>query len=73
MKGRDRLLVNVICSRDEVKHSGEWLRQAGPADVLADLRQQAIRYDMPIQVEIFGHGIWSITPDGRVMKLALFR
>lgn len=73
MKGRNRLLVNVICSRDEVKHSGEWHDGDCPEDVLAQLREHAIRHDMPIQVEIFGHGTWSITPDGRVAKIALFR
>jgi len=68
-----KLLVNVICYRDEVRHSGEWPGAGGPEDVLTQLRRQAIRYDMPVQVEIVGHGIWSITPDGRVMKVALFK
>jgi len=72
MRRRGRLLVNVICSRKEVRYSGVWPGSV-PEEVLAELRGHAIRYDMPIQVEIFGHGIWSITPDGRVMKVALFR
>lgn len=65
------MLVKIICSDERVAFEGEWDSQSHQ-EVLEYARREAVERDMPVQVEIHGQGIWSITPDGRTMPGALF-
>lgn len=65
------MLVKIICSDESVAFEGEWEGQSHQ-EVLEYAKQEAREKDMPVQVEIYGRGIWSITPDGRKMPGALF-
>lgn len=67
------LQVEITCSDPEVAYCGPWREGESPDDVLEWSRRKAVVRDMPVQVEIVGHGVWSITPDGRIEKGALFR
>jgi len=65
------MFVRIICSDVEVAFEGEWEGESHE-EILEYARREAMGRDMPIQVEVLGHGVWSITPDGRAMPGALF-
>jgi hypothetical protein len=65
------VFVRIICSDVEVAFKGEWEGESHE-EILEYARHAAMRRDMPVQVEVHGHGVWSITPDGRTMPGALF-
>lgn len=65
------MFVRIVCSDQKVAFEGEW-EGSSHEEVLEYAKREAISKDMPVQVEIHGRGIWSVTPDGRTMPAALF-
>jgi hypothetical protein len=63
--------VRIVCSDESVSFEGEW-EGSSHVEVLELAKREAVSGDMPVQVEIQGWGVWSITPDGRAMPAALF-
>ena len=63
--------VKIICSDEEVAFEGH-MQAESHLEIIQYAKEEAKRRDMPIQLEIYGKGVWSITPDGRTMRGALF-
>jgi hypothetical protein len=66
------LKVEILCSEPGLAYSGEWQADDGPDTLVRRLLEKAKRYGVPIQLTVTGHGTWSIAPNGRVIKGALF-
>ena len=64
--------VEILCSESGLAYSGEWQANDGPETLVRRLLGEAKRYGIPIQLTITGHGTWSIAPNGRVIRGALF-
>lgn len=65
------MFVRITCSDESIAFEGE-MEADSHHPILERAREEAVKKDMPIQVEIYGGGVWSITPDGRIMPGALF-
>jgi hypothetical protein len=64
--------VEILCSEPELAFRGQWRGDGGPDALLRRLIGEAERRGIPIQLTISGHGTWSIAPNGRVIRGALF-
>ncbi len=64
--------VEILCSEPGLAYSGEWKGDDGPEELVRRLLGEARRYGIPIQLTVTGHGTWSIAPNGRVIRGALF-
>ncbi|MFQ5988964.1 MAG: hypothetical protein ACE5K9_03505 [Candidatus Methylomirabilales bacterium] len=62
-----------MCADPAVAFQGEWPGPEGPDEILAFAREKALALGLPVQIEIHGHGIWSIGPTGKVLAGRLFR
>lgn len=72
-KGKSGVWVEVRCADPGVAFRGEWPGPEGPEEILAVARERAMAAGLPVQVEIQGHGVWSIEPTGKVHPGRLFR
>ncbi len=70
---KTRVWVELTCAEPGVAFRGEWPGPEGPEEILAIAREKAIASGLPVQVEIQGHGVWSIEPIGKVHTGRLFR
>lgn len=66
------MYVRIVCSDPSVAFDGEWPRRTTVEELRAYVADCARRCDMPVQLEIAGHGVWSVTPAGREFNFALF-
>ncbi len=66
------MYVRIVCSNPEIAFEGEWPEEATAEELRAYAVNCASRRNMPVQIEIAGHGVWSVTPDGRKLNFALF-
>ncbi|MBI3091000.1 MAG: hypothetical protein HYY96_10060 [Candidatus Tectomicrobia bacterium] len=66
------MYVRIVCSDPTVAFDGEWPRQTTVEELRAYVADCARRCNMPVQLEIAGHGVWSVTPAGREFNFALF-
>ena len=64
--------VEILCSEPGLAYSGEWQEDEEPEALVRRLLGEAKRYGIPIQLTVTGHGTWSIAPNGRVIRGALF-
>ncbi len=64
--------VEILCSEPGLAYSGEWQEDEEPEALVRRLLGEARRYGIPIQLTVTGHGTWSIAPNGRVIRGALF-
>jgi len=64
--------VEIVCSEPSLAYRGEWQGAGGPEMLVRRLLGEAKRRGIPIQLTVAGHGIWSIAPNGRVIRGALF-
>lgn len=70
---KPRLLVDLTCADPTVAFHGEWSSPEEPEEILACAREKAMASGLPVQIEIHGHGVWSIAPTGKVISGRLFR
>ena len=64
--------VEIVCSEPSLAYRGEWQGARGPETLVRRLLGEAKRRGIPIQLTVAGHGTWSIAPNGRVIRGALF-
>jgi hypothetical protein len=64
--------VRIICSEPSLAYDGEWKKEDTPQQILEYVVAKARELDVPIHLEIEKLGIWSIAPNGKIMKGALF-
>jgi hypothetical protein len=64
--------VEIICSEPCLAYRGEWGADDRPEMLVRRLLKEATRRGIPIQLTVTGHGTWSIAPNGRVIRGALF-
>jgi hypothetical protein len=64
--------VEIVCSEPSLAYRGEWQADDGPEVLVRRLLGEAKRCGIPIQLTVVGHGTWSIAPNGRVIRGALF-
>jgi len=64
--------VEILCSEPGLAYRGEWRGDGSPEALLRRLIGEAKRRGIPIQLTVAGHGTWSIAPNGRVIRGALF-
>lgn len=64
--------VEIVCSEPSLAYRGEWHGASGPEMLVRRLLGEAKRRGIPIQLIVAGHGAWSIAPNGRVIRGALF-
>ncbi|HZY31779.1 MAG TPA: hypothetical protein VFF86_09085 [Candidatus Methylomirabilis sp.] len=64
--------VEIICSEPGLAYRGEWGADEAPATLIQRLLGEAKRRGIPIQLTVTGHGTWSIAPNGRIIRGALF-
>jgi hypothetical protein len=66
------MYVRIICSEPSLVFDGEWVGTDTSQDIVEYAIAKARELDIPIHLEIKGLGIWSIAPNGKIMKGALF-
>ena len=66
------MTVEVLCSEPGLAYCGEWQADDAPEALVRRLRGEAKQRGIPIQLTVTGHGTWSISPNGRVIRGALF-
>lgn len=64
--------VEILCSHPSLTYRGEWRKDEVPEALVQRLLHEAKRRGIPIQLTVTGHGAWSIAPNGRVIRGALF-
>ncbi len=64
--------VEVTCSDPALAFAGEWERAEEASAIVARYRERARALGIPIQIAIERHGIWSISPNGKVIHGSLF-
>jgi hypothetical protein len=64
--------VRIICSENSVAFHGAW-KGEDPQQVIDYVKEKAVEFNMPVQLEIAGHGSYSFTPEGRVTRGRLFK
>lgn len=64
--------VEILCSAPAVAYRGVWRADDAPDALVKQLLGEAKRRGIPIQLTVAGHGTWSIAPNGRVIRGALF-
>jgi len=64
--------VEIICAEPRLAYRGEWWADDAPETLVQRLLGEAERRGIPIQLTVAGHGTWSIAPNGRVIRGALF-
>ena len=64
--------VEIVCSEPGLAYRGVWLKDDSPEPLVRRLLGEAERRGIPIQLTVAGHGTWSIAPNGRVIRGALF-
>lgn len=64
--------VEICCSDRSLAYHGEWRKDEAPEDLVQRLLHEAKRRGIPIQLTVTGQGAWSIAPNGRVIRAALF-
>jgi len=64
--------VKIICSEPSLAFDGKWKGKETPQEIVEYVIAKARELDIPVHLEIEGLGIWSIAPNGKVMKGALF-
>jgi hypothetical protein len=64
--------VEILCSAPALAYRGEWRADDAPDALVKQLLGEAKRRGIPIQLTVAGHGTWSIAPNGRVIRGALF-
>lgn len=64
--------VKIVCSDPRLAYRGVWLKDDAPEPLVQRLLGEAERRGIPIQLTVTGHGTWSIAPNGRVARGALF-
>jgi hypothetical protein len=64
--------VEILCSEPRLAYRGEWRADDAPGMLIQRLLAEAERRGTPIQLTVAGHGTWSIAPNGRVIRGALF-
>lgn len=64
--------VEILCSDRSLAYHGEWQKDEAPEALVRRLLAEAKRRGIPIQLTVTGHGTWSIAPNGRVIRGALF-
>lgn len=72
-KKQSRMWVELTCADPAVAFRGEWPGPEEPEEIVALAREKAMALGLPVQLEIRGHGIWSIGPTGKVLTGRLFR
>jgi hypothetical protein len=65
--------IEILCCAGDLAFHGEWAAGDAPESLVRRLRAEATRRGIPIQVSVRGRGTWSIAPNGRVIRGALFR
>lgn len=66
------MTVEILCSEPALAYRGEWRAGDTPGSLVRRLLREARRRGIPIQLAVTGHGTWSIAPNGRVVRGALF-
>ncbi len=69
----ERLWVELTCADPTVAFRGEWSGAESPEAIVSFAREKAMASGLPVQLEIRGHGVWSIAPSGKVLSGRLFR
>ena len=64
--------VRIVCSDPNVAFDGDWPEEVTIEELRAYVSDCARRCNMPVQLEVAGHGVWSVTPEGRELNFALF-
>jgi hypothetical protein len=64
--------VEIRCREPALAYRGQWREDGSPEALLRRLIGEAKRRGIPIQLTVTGHGTWSIAPNGRVIRGALF-
>lgn len=72
-KKKPSIWVELTCADVAVAFRGEWPGPEGPDEIVAFAREKAMVSGLPVQLEIHGHGVWSIGPTGKVLTGRLFR
>ncbi|MFQ5847617.1 MAG: hypothetical protein ACE5IQ_08135 [Candidatus Methylomirabilales bacterium] len=73
VKKKQRMWVEVTCADPSVVFQGEWPGPEGAEEIVALAREKAMAVGLPVQLEIHGHGVWSIGPTGKILTGRLFR
>ncbi len=66
------MTVEILCCEPALAYRGKWRDDDGPEALVRRLVGEAKRRGIPIQLSVGGHGTWSIAPNGRVIRGALF-
>ncbi|MGH7369380.1 MAG: hypothetical protein ACREIN_00655 [Candidatus Methylomirabilaceae bacterium] len=66
------MTVEILCCEPALAYRGEWREDGSPKSLLRRLIGEATRRGIPIQLSVAGYGTWSIAPNGRVIRGALF-
>ena len=66
------MTVEILCSEPGLAYRGEWQADDAPEALVQRLLGEAKRRGIPIQLTVTGYGTWSIAPNGRVIRGALF-
>lgn len=66
------MTVEILCSEPALTYRGEWRAGDTPGSLVRRLLREARQRGIPIQLTVTGHGTWSIAPNGRVVRGALF-
>lgn len=66
------MFIEIRCADPATAFSGEWPGSETPAEIVARLRNAALRLGQPIQARIEHGGVWSIAPNGKVICGRLF-
>ena len=66
------MTVEILCSEPTLAYRGKWQADDAPESLVRRLLREAKRRGIPIQLTVTGHGTWSIAPNGRVIRGALF-
>ena len=66
------MTVEILCSEPALAYRGGWQADDAPEALVRRLLREAKRRGIPIQLTVTGHGTWSIAPNGRVIRGALF-
>ncbi len=64
--------VEIVCSDPTVAFAGDWPRAEAAAQIVARYRERARALGVPIQVAVERAGVWSIAPNGKVVRGSLF-
>ncbi len=64
--------VRIICSENSVAFNGTWQGE-DPQQVIDYVKEKAVEFNMPVQLEISRHGSFSFTPTGKIMRGRLFK